>query len=112
MIRDKFGVAAVDPVTDLLKASAEPYWDGGILLRSDSTRTLYATVGGVQVALTAANVTAIDLDLQPGEVSSYPNFPDSGVTTVARLHTALIDYSELVRQWSALQAFIASVFES
>jgi len=85
---------AVDPSTNLLESTRVPFWDAGVELRSNSSREIYTTIGGDRVGFSTANVSDTDLDLQTGEISSYPNYPASGVTTLAGLHAAVVSYVE------------------
>jgi hypothetical protein len=93
VIMDESDTAAVDSGTGLLESGRDPYWDAGILLRSDTWRDLYTTVGGARVTLTTGNVSQTDLDLQAGDIPSYPNYPGSGVDTLAKLHAAVVAYA-------------------
>ena len=93
VIWDKSGVKAIDSGTDLLEASRDPYWDAGVLLRSDTWRDLYATVGGARVTFTTGNVSQADLGLVAGDIPSYPNYPASGVDNLTKLHAAVVAYA-------------------
>lgn len=91
-LKDSLDVDAVDPVSKQFKATRTPYWDAGVLLRSDVSRNIYTTKAGSKVAFTSMNVSEIDLDISAGEVPSYPNHPASGVATTTDLRDAIVDY--------------------
>lgn len=91
-IWDESDVDAIDPVTHEFSSTRDPYWDAAIPLRTDTTRDLYTTVSGSQVAFDNTNVSETDLDLQVAEISAYPNHPASGVTTLTKLRDAIVDF--------------------
>jgi Tfp pilus tip-associated adhesin PilY1 len=86
----------IDPATNLPKAARTPFWDAGIVMRTDVSRNLYTTdpVTGLRGLFDTANANLDDiaLDIDVGEIASYPNNPASGVTTLALLRDAIIDY--------------------
>ncbi len=93
VIRDQSGLPAVDSSTNLLESTRTPYWDAAVGLRTNTTRDLYTTVAGARTTISTGNVSQTDLDLQLGEIPSYPNVPASGVTDLNKLHTAVVDYA-------------------
>ncbi|MBW2269632.1 MAG: hypothetical protein JRH16_13745 [Deltaproteobacteria bacterium] len=91
-LKDKVNVDAIDSSTSKFESTRTPYWDAGLLLRSDSSRDVYTTIGGVRVDFDTSNVTDVDLDVTAAEVSSYPNHPASGVTNLTNLRDAIVAY--------------------
>ena len=92
-IRDKADVEAVNPVTNELESGRVPYWDAGQELKKNNSRTLYTTdSSGGQATFNNAVVDETDMELLKAELSTYPNFPGSGVTTLAGLRDAIISY--------------------
>jgi Tfp pilus tip-associated adhesin PilY1 len=84
---------AVDPATNQLTVGHVPYWDAATQLAAQTSRTVYTTVGGSQVLLTTGNTTEADLNITAGDETNYPNYPDSGVDTAAKLHAAIVAYA-------------------
>jgi hypothetical protein len=97
---------AVDPATNIPVSNRVPFWDAGILLRTQTNRNLYTTKGGgsfcsseptdpCRIDFTTSNITAADLDVTDGETPAYPNYsgtPGSGVDTAAKLKDAIVNY--------------------
>ena len=97
---------AVDSSTNIPVSNRVPFWDAGILLRTQTNRNLYTTKGGgsycsseptdpCRVDFTTSNITTIDLDVTVGETPAYPNFtgtPGSGVDTADELKDAIVNY--------------------
>ncbi len=86
-------VAAIDPATNQLEATAVSYWDAGTQLIGFTPRKIYTTVGSTQKLLTTGNVSEANLNILASDLSSYPNYPGSGITTTALLKTAIINYA-------------------
>jgi hypothetical protein len=97
---------AVDSGTNIPLSTRVPFWDAGVLLRSQTNRSLYTTKGGgsfcssaptdpCRVDFTTANITTTDLNVTDGETPAYPNYtgsPGSGVDTAAKLKDAIVNY--------------------
>lgn len=90
-LRDELDVLATD-VNGLLVNTRTPYWDAGILLRTDNSRNIFTTKSGSRAIFNTTNVTDVDLEISAGEIPAYPNHPTSTVTTVPLLNTAIVDY--------------------
>jgi hypothetical protein len=70
---DRDGNSALDADGNFVEPR-RPYWDAGDVLKSNTSRTLFTTKGGGQVAFDAANVTAEDLELEsPGAPEPPPD---------------------------------------
>ncbi|MDH3211241.1 MAG: PilC/PilY family type IV pilus protein [Myxococcales bacterium] len=94
-IVDASGNPAVDPSTSQFVEPHNPLWDAGEVLQTDTSRSIYTTVAGARAVFEAANVTditAAELDIVLADAPLYPNYPGSGVDTLAELRTAIIDY--------------------
>ena len=93
-VEDKNGNLAIDSTTLLFKEDRVPFWDSGIELRTNTSRSLYTTISGARTDFDTTNplLDPNDFGLSASELSTYPNYPASGVDTVAELKTALIDY--------------------
>ena len=94
VIKDQMDVDAIDPMTDLFKATRDPYWDAAVPLRSNASRNLYTTLGGVRDDFDPAVVTNTDLNLQLGEIPAYPNAAALGIATLDQLRAAIMAYVE------------------
>jgi type IV pilus assembly protein PilY1 len=106
-VLDAGGNLAVDAATGEFFEPRNPFWDAADEIRTQASRSLYSTVGGDRVDFdtssmeTAAGGSFEDLaallgfdpnDPTPAELSSYPNFPASGVDDLGDLVGALFDY--------------------
>lgn len=93
-LKDKLNADAIDPVTKLLKATRTPYWDAGVLLRSDTVRKIYTTLSGARADFNTTNVSVADLDLTAGEIPSYPNYsePSVDIDDTTELRDAVVAY--------------------
>jgi type IV pilus assembly protein PilY1 len=92
VILDAAGNPAVDPVTDELIDPHNPHWDAGVVLRSNSSRSIYTTIAGTRVPFSKSLPIKASLGIQPVEVGFFPNAVASGVNTVPLAEDALIDY--------------------
>ena len=128
-ILDKDGNLAVDPVTDLPIDPPNPHWDAGIVMRTQSGRSIYTTKNDQRINFNVGNIGTgatqfdeTDLGLLASEIGFYPNSASSGVTTVALLTEALTRYLQrhgrlrrgqrhrLYRD--ALQRYLGDIFHS
>jgi type IV pilus assembly protein PilY1 len=94
-ILDASGDPAIDATTGQFIEPHNPRWDAAEALETNTSRSLYTTVAGARVVFEAANVTditAAELDIVLSDAPLYPNYPGSGVDTLAELRTAIIDY--------------------
>ena len=93
-VLDKNGNLAIDPVTGQFIEPRQPVWDAHTRLLGPlhPVRTLYTTLGAARTDLRAA--TEADLGLVPGDLSKYPNDPNSPIPDTATLRTMLLDYVE------------------
>jgi type IV pilus assembly protein PilY1 len=91
-VRAADGSIAIDPATGFFIEPRNPIWDAGAELKTNSSRALYTTDLGARVDFNTTNVDSTDLDLGAGEISLYPNYPASGVDTLAELATAMVNY--------------------
>jgi type IV pilus assembly protein PilY1 len=93
---------AVDASTNIPVSTRVPFWDAGVLLRTQTNRNLYTTKGGspcsseptdpCRVDFTTSNITTTDLDVTDGETPAYPNYPGSGVNDATKLKNAVVNY--------------------
>jgi hypothetical protein len=90
-LEDESANDPVDSTTNKLKDSRDPWWDAGIRLRTDTTRSIYTTKSGARVDFDTT-IDAVDLDIADGDIPSYPNYPASGVATLTELADAIVDY--------------------
>ena len=93
-IKDEADADAVDSVTNEFKVSRDHYFDAAIPLRTNTSRNLYTTIAGDREDFTTTNTNVDEtaLDLLAGEITAYPNYPTSNVTTLPLLRNAVIDY--------------------
>jgi type IV pilus assembly protein PilY1 len=93
-VEDRNGNLAVDSSTLLFKEDRVPYWDAGINLRTNTSRNLYTTLSDARADFDTANalLDPNTFALDAGQIPTYPNYPASGVDTLAELGDALIDY--------------------
>jgi len=91
-ILDQAGNSAIDPVTDQLVEPHNPFWDAGIVLRTQTVRDIYTTVAGARAPFAAGAPVEALLGLVAADVGMYPNYPASGVTSLALLDDALVSY--------------------
>ncbi len=89
---DTGGNPIVSATTGLLDTSAPSYWEAGALLQTNTSRTLYATKSGSRVTFNTSNVGQPELQTDIADIALYPNYPASGVDTLAELDTAIVDY--------------------
>jgi type IV pilus assembly protein PilY1 len=90
-LQDESGNDPVDPVTNEFLGTRDPWWDAGVRLRTDTSRSIYTTLAGARAGFDT-NLTAAELDLDAGDIPSYPNYPASGVDTLAKLEDAVVAY--------------------
>jgi type IV pilus assembly protein PilY1 len=86
-------VNAIDSVTKLV--IKPPIWDAGTKLKTNTSRRIITPNSAytAMINLTPANVDATsELDILVGDAVEYPNYPASGVDTLAELEVAVIDY--------------------
>lgn len=93
-ILDQTGASALDASTGLLVDPHNPYWDAAIELQTNTIRTLYTTLSDTRVSFDTANVSITEavLDITGADITNYPNYPASGVTTTANVRDAVINY--------------------
>ncbi|MBW2382632.1 MAG: hypothetical protein JRG92_03305 [Deltaproteobacteria bacterium] len=98
-ILDKDGNPAVDPITDLPIDPPNPHWDAGVVMRTQSGRSIYTTKNDQRINFNVGNIgigatqfDGTDLGLLASEIGFYPNSASSSVTTVALLTEALTRY--------------------
>jgi type IV pilus assembly protein PilY1 len=108
-IRDNLGNLAIDVSTGLFVDPRRPYWDAGDVIKTMGTRTIYTTISGARVAFDVPSImtalgssdpndVAAFIGLDPNdpntasEITTYPNYPSSGVTTALELTAAIGEY--------------------
>lgn len=91
-VLDAAGNAAINPGTNEFYEPPNPHWDAGVRLRSNSTRSLYTTLSNVREDFTNNATVRAALGIGLAEVSLFPNYPASGVTTQTRAEDAVINY--------------------
>lgn len=102
-----------------------PFWDAGEVLLTNPSRNLFtSTPSDVRLDFNTTNVTATELALDPNDalmLPFYPNYPASGVDTLAELATAVVNYvvgedafdEDLDNDWGELRDWILSdIFHS
>lgn len=90
-LEDRSGNDPIDPVTHEFLGSRDPWWDAGIRLRTDTSRSIFTTLSGARVDFDTS-LGATELDLEAGDLPSYPNYPASGVDTLPELEDAIVAY--------------------
>jgi type IV pilus assembly protein PilY1 len=93
-ILDAAGNPAIESVTDEFYDPPNPHWDAGVRLRSNASRTLYTTLPAPigQTSFTNNATVRAALGVSLAEVSLFPNYPASGVTTQLEGEDAVINY--------------------
>jgi type IV pilus assembly protein PilY1 len=106
---DTNGNLAIDASTGRFIDPRYPFWDAGEVIKTMGSRTLYTTISGartdfdvpsIMTALGSAdpNDVATFIGLDPSdpntasEITTYPNYPASGVTTALELTAAIGEY--------------------
>jgi type IV pilus assembly protein PilY1 len=82
-VRDASGAQATNPVTGEFNEPRNPIWDSGevIITQTDNdSRSIFTTIGGVQVDWNDTNVGRVELDIQTAELTQYANYDTSGIT--------------------------------
>jgi type IV pilus assembly protein PilY1 len=92
-ILDANGNLAVDATGTLLD-TAVPFWRASerLLDPSHPPRSIYTTLGDTRQTFDVATIGATELDVQPTEISSYPNYPTVQFVDVDALSDALVRY--------------------
>jgi type IV pilus assembly protein PilY1 len=108
-IRDNLGNLAIDTSTGLFVEPRRPFWDAGDVIKTMGSRTLYTTVSGSRVGFDVPSImtalgssdpndVAAFIGLDPNdpntaaEITTYPNYPASGVSTALELTVAIGEY--------------------
>jgi type IV pilus assembly protein PilY1 len=90
-LEDESGNDPIDPITNKFLGSRDPWWDAGVRLRTDTSRKIYTTDSGARADFDTS-LTGAKLGVDAGDVPSYPNYPASGVDTLAELEDAIVTY--------------------
>jgi type IV pilus assembly protein PilY1 len=86
------GTPAIDPATAEFYDPPNPHWDAGVRLRSNSSRTIYTTLSSTRVDFTNTAAVKASLGVTGADVTLFPNYPASGVTSQSLAEDAVIDY--------------------
>ena len=91
-ILDASGNPAIDASTDEFDDPPNPHWDAGVLLRSNSSRSLYTTLSDARANFTNDAAVRAALGINVAEIPLFPNSSGSGVTTQLQAEDAVINY--------------------
>jgi len=83
---------AINPGTNEFYDPPNPHWDAGVVLRGNSSRALYTTLANARADFTNDAAVRAALGVTAAEISLFPNYPASTVTTQTQAEDAVIDY--------------------
>ncbi len=92
-VLDRDGNPALD-AADVFIEPHRPFWDvyERLLAPGHPTRQIHTTLAGVQMPFDPATIDATTLDIQPAELTLYPNDPAVPFADIEALADGLVDY--------------------
>jgi len=94
-IFDKDGDNALDPVTGEFLEPHNPFWDAASTLADpNNVRNMYtkSALGSTRIDFSAANLTALELNVLPTDLTLYPNDPNVPFATTEALADAIVEF--------------------